>query len=92
MELHDTAQVQLQLMDGDKVIHSEEATVALRGAADGCGKFLEGTGAGSRARVSENTDLSPLALTSNSLTTMLPNAPAELGRLTTVFVFAPNCD
>ncbi len=27
MELHDTAQVQLQLMDGDKVIHSEEATL-----------------------------------------------------------------
>ena len=27
MELHDTAQVQLQLMDGNKVVHSEEATV-----------------------------------------------------------------
>ena len=27
MELHDTAQVQLQLMDGTKVIHSEDATV-----------------------------------------------------------------
>ena len=27
MELHDTAQVQLQLMDGSKVIHSEDATV-----------------------------------------------------------------
>lgn len=27
MELHDTAQVQLQLMDGSKVIHSEEATI-----------------------------------------------------------------
>ncbi len=27
MELHDTAQVQLQLMDGNKVIHSQHATV-----------------------------------------------------------------
>jgi beta-galactosidase/beta-glucuronidase len=27
MELHDTAQVQLQLMDGSKVIHSEDATL-----------------------------------------------------------------
>jgi hypothetical protein len=27
MELHDTAQVQLQLMDGSKVIHTEEATL-----------------------------------------------------------------
>lgn len=27
MELHDTAQVQLQLMDGDKIVHSEEATL-----------------------------------------------------------------
>lgn len=27
MELHDTAQVQLQLMDGNKVIHSEDATI-----------------------------------------------------------------
>jgi hypothetical protein len=27
MELHDTAQVQLQLMDGDKVVHSEDATL-----------------------------------------------------------------
>ncbi len=27
MELHDTAQVQLQLMDGDKVLHSEDATI-----------------------------------------------------------------
>lgn len=27
MELHDRAQVQLQLMDGSKVIHSEEATI-----------------------------------------------------------------
>lgn len=27
MELHDTVQVQLQLMDGGKVIHSEDATV-----------------------------------------------------------------
>jgi len=27
MELHDTAQVQLQLMDGNKVIHSQDATV-----------------------------------------------------------------
>lgn len=27
MELHDTAQVQLQLMDGDKMIHSEDATL-----------------------------------------------------------------
>jgi hypothetical protein len=27
MELHDTAQVQLQLMDGTKVIHSQDATV-----------------------------------------------------------------
>ena len=27
MELHDTAQVQLQLMDGSKVIHSEDATI-----------------------------------------------------------------
>jgi hypothetical protein len=27
MELHDTAQVQLQLMDGSKVVHSEDATV-----------------------------------------------------------------
>ena len=27
MELHDTAQVQLQLMDGSKVLHSEDATI-----------------------------------------------------------------
>jgi hypothetical protein len=27
MELHDTAQVQLQLMDGSKVVHSEDATI-----------------------------------------------------------------
>jgi hypothetical protein len=27
MELHDTAQLQIQLLDGDKVIHSEDATV-----------------------------------------------------------------
>lgn len=27
MELHDTAQVQLNLMDGNKVLHSEDATV-----------------------------------------------------------------
>ena len=27
MELHDTAQVQLQLMDGTKVLHSEDATI-----------------------------------------------------------------
>lgn len=27
MELHDTAQVQLQLMDGSKVVHSEDATL-----------------------------------------------------------------
>jgi hypothetical protein len=27
MELHDAAQLQLQLMDGDKVVHSEHATV-----------------------------------------------------------------
>lgn len=27
IELHDTTEVQLQLMDGDKVIHSEDATI-----------------------------------------------------------------
>lgn len=27
MELHDTARLQLQLLDGDKVVHSEDATV-----------------------------------------------------------------
>jgi Cu/Ag efflux pump CusA len=27
MELHDTAQVQLQLMDGNKVVHSQDATI-----------------------------------------------------------------
>ena len=27
MELHDTAQVQLELMDGSKVVHSEDATI-----------------------------------------------------------------
>ena len=57
MELHDTAQLELQLLDGSKVIHSEDATVhyvALLTAAENSWK---GASAGSGALFLTNLDL-----------------------------------
>lgn len=64
MELQDTLLLQVQLMDGDKVIHSEDARIhhiAVLAAAE---NFLEGAGAASGTLFLTFLNL-PLAATSN---------------------------
>ena len=60
IELHDTAHLQIDVMDGSKVVHTENATVHYVALADGGGKLLEGAGSGGGSRFLISLTFPPL--------------------------------